>query len=416
MSENKLIKSLRLKNFLSFGGEGKTIELQPLNVLIGANASGKSNFIEVFLLLRALTGDFAQALRNGGGVGEYISKLEGAGPIAEIELVMSPQEGSECDGLEYEIGFTRVGQTFEITHERLADFNSPNSMRVPDFVIGEIPSYYGRTYYRLQGSEGFIYSNINNSIENLKVGIEANSISSQNSILSQRRDPQNYSQLTVVAKNFEQIKLYKEWQFTQYQKPRIPADTSLPSDFLWEEAENLALVMNDLENKPNAYKQIIEELRNLYPEVEKINTLVQGSTIQLYLVEKNLMKPVPAIRLSDGTLRFLCLLSILCHPTPPPLICIEEPEIGLHPDMLSTIAKLLIEASTRTQLIVTTHSDILVSAIARISDSPEAIIVCERDADGTHLHRLESEKLNAWLEDYSLGEVWLKGFIGGTRW
>ena len=100
------------------------------------------------------------------------------------------------------------------------------------------------------------------------------------------------------------------------------------------------------------------------------------------------------MRLSDGTLRYLCLLAILCHPEPPPLICIEEPETGLHPDILPTIAELMIEASQRTQFIVTTHSDILVSAFSEI---PEAVLVCEKDEDGTHFKRLEKDKLKAWL-------------------
>ena len=87
------------------------------------------------------------------------------------------------------------------------------------------------------------------------------------------------------------------------------------------------------------------------------------------------------LQMSDGMLRYICLLAVLINPAPPPLICIEEPEIGLHPDVIHIVASLLAEASTRTQLIVTTHSDILVSAL---SDMPEAIVVCERDIDGTY--------------------------------
>lgn len=122
---------------------------------------------------------------------------------------------------------------------------------------------------------------------------------------------------------------------------------------------------------------------------------------------------IPATRLSDGTLRYLCLLAILYHPTPPPLICLEEPEIGLHPDLISSLAEMLKEASQRTQIIVTTHSDLLVS---KFSDQPEAIVVCERTPDGTTLERLDAKKLELWLEEYSLGEVWMRGGIGGTRW
>ena len=122
---------------------------------------------------------------------------------------------------------------------------------------------------------------------------------------------------------------------------------------------------------------------------------------------------MPATRLSDGTLRHLCLLAILCHPEPPPLVCIEEPELGLHPDVLPALAGLLREASERSQLIVTTHSDILVDALG---ETPEAVVVCENRTGATSMQRLELEELARWLEKYSLGELWTRGDIGGTRW
>ena len=133
----------------------------------------------------------------------------------------------------------------------------------------------------------------------------------------------------------------------------------------------------------------------------------------IFVHETGLNQPVPATRLSDGTIRYLCLLAILCHPTPPPLICIEEPELGMHPDIIPTIAELLVDASQRTQLIVTTHSDILVSALSSI---PEAVIVCDRDATGSQLQRLDAEQLQEWLEKFALGDLWRMGEIRGTRW
>jgi predicted ATPase len=133
----------------------------------------------------------------------------------------------------------------------------------------------------------------------------------------------------------------------------------------------------------------------------------------LSLFEHGLNQPISATRLSDGTLRYLCLLAILCHPELPPLVCIEEPEIGLHPDILPAVAKLLVEASRRTQLIVTTHSDALVDAL---TDTPEAIVVCEKHEGSTTMRRLEKAALEDWLKDYSLGQLWQKGELGGNRW
>ena len=122
---------------------------------------------------------------------------------------------------------------------------------------------------------------------------------------------------------------------------------------------------------------------------------------------------IPATRLSDGSMRYLCLLAILCDPNPPPLIGIEEPELGLHPDILPKVADLLLQASQRTQLIVTTHSDVLVDAL---SDYPETIVVCEKHHGITTMRRLDKETLSPWLEKYRLGELWTRGDIGGTRW
>jgi predicted ATPase len=95
------------------------------------------------------------------------------------------------------------------------------------------------------------------------------------------------------------------------------------------------------------------------------------------------------------------------------LVCIEEPELGLHPDILPSLADLLKEASGRCQLIVTTHSDVLVDAM---TDQPESVLVCEKDEKGTSIKQLNAEQLKPWLEKYRLGELWTRGEIGGTRW
>jgi predicted ATPase len=138
---------------------------------------------------------------------------------------------------------------------------------------------------------------------------------------------------------------------------------------------------------------------------------VEGGTVQVFFHESRFA--IPATRLSDGTLRYLCLLAVLCHPAPPPLICIEEPELGLHPDMMPTIARLLKAASERTQLIVTTHSDILVD---ELSEQPDAVVVCERNEGRTAMKRLESKALGEWLKKYRLGQLWIQGGLDGVRW
>ena len=94
------------------------------------------------------------------------------------------------------------------------------------------------------------------------------------------------------------------------------------------------------------------------------------------------------------------------------MICIEEPELGIHPDAINSLAELLRAASVRTQVIATTHSDLLVNAF---SNEAESIIVCDRDQDATRMRRLDNHELAEWLKDYSLGDLWLKGQLGGVR-
>jgi len=149
----------------------------------------------------------------------------------------------------------------------------------------------------------------------------------------------------------------------------------------------------------------------LYEGIDDYDVQIEGGRVQVFFHEGRCV--VPATRLSDGTLRYLCLLAILCHPEPPPLICLEEPELGLHPDVLLTVAELLVEASERCQLIVTTHSDVLVDAM---TDRPESVLVCEKHNGETALQRLSAEQLKPWLEKYRLGELWARGDLGGTRW
>jgi predicted ATPase len=108
------------------------------------------------------------------------------------------------------------------------------------------------------------------------------------------------------------------------------------------------------------------------------------------------------------------LLAVLLESNIAPLICIEEPEVGLHPEAIQIVAEALIEASERTQLIVTTHSEALIDAL---SERPEDVLVTERDFEnGTQFRRLNREQLSNWLERYTLGALWRKGEIGGTRW
>lgn len=402
MADKKLIDALTVRNLLSYGDESPEIGLEPLNVLIGPNASGKSNIIEALSLLRATPNDLTAPIRDGGGIREWLWKGVKDTPTAEIGATIHYPEG--VMPLRYRINFTMVGQRLELIDEAIENValdGSDQDVYFYRYKHGQ-PALNVRTFHEGLGT-------VQGGIRQLR----REDLRLDQSVLSQRKDPDQYPELTYLGNQFANIRFFREWNLGRFTAPRLPQRPDLPRDFLLEDASNLGLVLNNLDHRGDAGYVIIERLQQFYGNVERISTNIDGGTVQLFLHEKGLRQPIPAPRLSDGTLRYLCLLSILCHPDPPPVVCIEEPELGLHPDIILTLAELLIEASQRTQLVVTTHSDILVSALTAM---PGAVLVCERDDCGSCLRRLEPERLQRWLEKYSLGDLWLMGELGGTRW
>lgn len=404
MQGKKIIKKLSLTGLLSYA-EWQEITLEPLNVLIGPNACGKSNLIEVLQLLQAAPSDITFPIRAGGGFAEWLWKGKQVDGKAAIEVIVDYPQGA-AHSLRHYLSFRLPSRRLEIAQEEISDHQPSNADQFADSSF----------YYHAQRREvlaGAIQVNGSGDVSfgRIQRKLQVEEIHTDQSILSQLTDRYTYPEITYLAQHLAQIKLYTDWDLGRYASLRKPQKVDDPNDFLLEDASNLALVLNDLLYR--GYRsRLIEDLQKLYQEVVDIITKVEGGTIQLFLHEKEHHRPISATRLSDGTLRYLCLLAILRHPKPPPLICIEEPELGLHPDILPTIAELLVEASERTQLIVTTHSDVLISALPKAN----MVLVCERDEDGSHLRRLEEESLKEWLEHYTLGDLWRMGEIGGTRW
>ena len=386
-----LLKSIKLTNFLSFGEQPPELEMQPLNVVIGPNGSGKSNLIETLELIRSAPKDLLTPIRDGGGVRDWLWKGSLNKPAATINAVFANPNGPT--DLRYLLSFTEVGQRFEILDERIENKQPDASHSKPYF------------YYHFEKGHGLL------NVKGHQRRLQHEEIEPTESILAQRKDPDQYPELTYLGNSFSKIRLYREWSFGRYTTPRLPQKADLPNDVLEPNASNLGLVLNRLRREPEVKKRLIKALRALYEGIDDFDIQIEGGTVQVFFHEGRFT--VPATRLSDGTLRYLCLLAILCHPKPPPLIGVEEPELGLHPDVLPTLAELLREASTRTQLVVTTHSDVLVDAM---SETPESVIVAEKTEEGTTLTRLQADKLKPWLEKYRLGQLWTRGEIGGTRW
>jgi predicted ATPase len=214
-----------------------------------------------------------------------------------------------------------------------------------------------------------------------------------------------------LQEKYADIRLFRNWSFGPKAALRHAQSAQGRSDFLADGGENLVLVLSKIPMRVK--REMIEALRELYGGITDFDPRVElGGNMQLFLEEEG-GREIPATRLSDGTLRYLCLLAILLHPEPPGLIAIEEPELGLHPDVLPFLGKLLVQASKRTQLVVTTHSRMLVDAL---SDEPESVVICEKVDGCSRFTRLNGDKLKEWLEKYSLGTLWSRGEIGGNRW
>ena len=229
------------------------------------------------------------------------------------------------------------------------------------------------------------------------------------SVLAQRKDPDPYPEVTWLGRHFEAIQVFREWEFGRYVPLRQPQPADLPEDHLLPDASNLAVVLNQIEHREGP--RINELLRQFFPRFERLSIRVSGGRVQLYLHEPSFASPIPSTRLSDGTMRFLALLVTLLSPSPPPLVCIEEPELGLHPDAVTSLADLLVEASSRMQLIATTHSEALVSGL---TNQPDTVVTCERPGAGTLLRRLDPERLSDWLKSYRLGDLWRMGELGAN--
>lgn len=389
-----LIESLRLDSFLSFPPGSEAIELQPLNVLIGPNGSGKSNFIEAIELLHATPTAFASAIRDGGGVTEWLWAGDESPKIATLEARL---QRDQLPSLRYQLGFSASNLRTEIVKEVLEEAEKFNPHASHPFF-----------YYLFQHGRAVISVHKKTPGRSQRT-LARDSLAIDESVLSQRKDPDLYPELSWCASQFARIQTFREWSFGRYAPLRQPQRGDLPNDVLLPDSRNLGLLLNQLEHT-DAGPAFNKYLQRFLPRYRRMSTRIQGTFIQFYLHEDGMKSPVSATRLSDGTIRFLAMLTLLLMPTPPPLICIEEPELGLHPDAMMLLAELLVQAKERTQLIVTTHSDVLISAL---SEEAESILVCE-NLGGTVIRRLEAEHLGDWLKQYRLGELWRMGELGGN--
>lgn len=377
---------------MSYGPHAEPLDLLPLNVLIGPNGSGKSNLLDAIHLLRSTTGDLWAAVRSGGSTVDWIWKGPESPPSAELELVLKLLERKRP--LRYCLAFTQLGGRFEITDERV-EFAEP--------APGESEPFF---FYRFQNGHPVLSTR-----EGLQRRLKREDIDPQRSILAQRRDPDTYPELAQLANLFAGIRCYRGWPITPDSPLRMPQRTDAPNEYLLEDGSNLALVLSRISRDPATWRALRTAMQAVFDGIEDITFEVESNSIRVMLHERWFV--TPSTRLSDGTLRYLCLLAVLLDPRPAPLILIDEPDLGLHPDMIHKLADLLSVASAHKQLIVTTHSRELLDCL---SDQPERIVVCEREEGQTVARRLAKPELLEWLRDYGAGTAWREGELGGNRW
>ncbi|MDE0024845.1 MAG: AAA family ATPase [Spirochaetaceae bacterium] len=392
----RTIRKLSVSGLLSFAPDSSPFDLQALNVLIGPNGSGKSNFIEVLELLSAAPHNLAAAVRDGGLPNEWLWRGNGPPNHAEVDVQLGENTPTGRP-LRYRLRFAPVQNRLEIVDEAIEELEPQP---------GEEDVYF---YYRFQ--EGHPVLNVkDNHGSSIRRQLKREDLTPDQSVLSQRKDPEQYPEVTWTGHRLGAIRTFREWTFGRYARLRRPQPPDLPDDQLLPDSSNLALVVNRLEHSDETRTRINSLLRQFFPRFERFSTLVSGGAVQFFLHETN-FDPIPATRISDGTLRFIAILATLLSPSPPALVCMEEPELGLHPDAVALLADVLVEASERMQLVVTTHSDALVSAL---TNHPDAIVACERPGAASMLRRLDPAQLASWLEEYRLGDLWRMGDLGAN--
>ena len=388
-----ILREIVAKNLLSFGPEGLRLDLKPLNVLIGPNGSGKTNLFEVIGLLSAAPTELATPIRTGGGIRNWLWRRQPTSNAMVATVVNLPERQHP---LWHRIYFTELLQRFYVSDEQI-DMSSPDpGPDDPDF------------FYRLDmDGSAMLYAGHDEDLSTYEI----QEVMANESILSQFSTIGPFGVIADLRKAYRSISLYRDWQFGRGNVLRGSQITDVRQSPLESDLSNLGMFLSRLRQDPTTKANLLDGLSDAYEGLTDFELDFQGGSVQIYFTEGNLA--VPASRLSDGSLRYLCLLALLLDPEPPRLIGIEEPELGLHPDLIPKIADLLVDASSRCQVVVTTHSDILVDAL---SETPDSVVVCEKHDGHTTMTRLDSAELETWLEHYRLGQLWTSGELGGVRW
>jgi predicted ATPase len=346
--------------------ELRDFELGNLNVLIGANGAGKSNFLSVFKLLKALANNRLQLFVGQNGGADYLLHF-GRKNTEEIQVGLTIGNGS-IEIFEYEFKLkSAISSELTLDSEKCLD--------------------------RLRREENQNWVSLGSGHKETKLSIQQ--AWWQGSIVDtlQKWIVYHFQDTTPEAR----VK----------QNPDIYNNHELKSD-----AANLASFLYLLKNHhQDYYNRILNTVKLAAPFIEDFILYPMpenAQRIRLRWQHKNSEDDFDISQLSDGTLRFICLTTLLLQPNPPSLIIIDEPELGLHPSAIGLLVEMLRSVVTKSQVIVSTQSVSMVSQFL-----PEEVIVVDCVKDESVFRRLNSQELEYWLDDYSLGEIWEMNLVGG---
>ncbi|MCP1715530.1 putative ATPase [Methanocalculus alkaliphilus] len=372
--------SIRIQGYKSI--RDLTLDIRAITILIGANSSGKSNILSIFKLLNAIAkGRLKLAMSRGGGASStlhYGSKRTGE---MAIEVKLGPHQ-YQCV-----LAPAQDGHLI-FTEER------------PGIHLDLQPSFV-RDQGTSAGVEGKGRSNWHRSID------AGGNWESSLSKLAEKGDPASRQ----ILRTFNDLRVY------HFQDTSDTADVKGIQQindnlYLREDGGNLAPFLYALSHThPDHYTRIVETIQLVIPGFDDftLRPMVENTNMmRLEWREIDSDYLFLAHQLSDGTLRFICLATLLLQPDPPDLIIIDEPELGLHPSAIQVLAALIGSASHRTHVIVATQSAMLVDLF-----EPEDVVVVDRLQGETTARRLNPEELESWLSEYSLSELWEMNILGG---
>ncbi|HJT66719.1 MAG TPA: AAA family ATPase [Pyrinomonadaceae bacterium] len=385
------LQSLAIEGLLSFG-EKTQFNFGRLNILVGPNGSGKSNLLDCIRILRYAPFNIQEAFKDSG-FEDWIFRGN-QNRIAFVNTVT--HIAGHREGIRHQL---RLGP--------------PRRSRAPlEEVISSADDELSDPYFIGGYRSSATLSAVTSSKRRRERELGSKEYDPFQSILSQIRDAAQYPEVTRLSSLYANFRIYSEWSFGRNSNLRQSTPASRSETTLSESVNDFALVLNAIENTA-AHQKIRDFLHELKETYEDYETKILFGRVGLRLVETPFEEPLPATRLSDGTLRFLALASILLNSEPPILICLEEPELGMHPDMIRMVARMIIDATARTQLIVTTHSEHLLTAL---QDDFDALFAFDAGSTGSLVKRFSQDEYKNWREEHSLGELWSSGELGGNRW